>query len=75
MNLIKHGVTFEEGATVDLDPLRWIQPDPFHDAEDERHLLVGTSRMERLLGVVPSERGPRPRIISARRATKRERHA
>ena len=74
-NLRKHGVSFEEAETVDLDPLRWIRPDPFHDAQDERQLLIGTSRMERLLVVVTSQRGRRPRIITARRATKRERHA
>jgi len=37
-----------------------------------RFLLIGYSARERVLVVVTSERGPRPRIISARRATKRE---
>jgi uncharacterized DUF497 family protein len=74
-NLAKHGITFEEAWTVDLDPLRRIRPDPFHDPGDERQLMIGHSSMQQLLVVVTSERGPRPRIISARRATKRERHA
>lgn len=74
-NLAKHGVSFEEAETVDVDPLRKYLPDPFHDPEDERFLLIGHSTLEQLLIVVTSERGPRPRIITARRATKRERHA
>jgi uncharacterized protein len=74
-NLRAHGVAFDEAATVDLDPHRRILPDPFHDIQDNRFLLIGYSSEERLLVVVTSERGPRPRIITARRATKRERHA
>jgi uncharacterized protein len=72
---IEHGITFEEARSVELDPLRRIWPDPVHDAADERWLSVGLSNQQRLLLVVTSERGNPPRIISARRATKRERHA
>ncbi len=72
-NLSKHGVTFEDAATVDLDPLKAFWPDPGRDAADERFLLIGHSSEGQLLVVVTSERGPRPRIISAWRATKRER--
>jgi uncharacterized DUF497 family protein len=74
VNLAKHGVTLEDGASVDLDPLRIIRPDPFHDPVDHRFLMIGHSDSGQLLIVITSERGPRPRIISARRATKRERH-
>ena len=74
-NFFKHGVTFDEAETVDLDPYRKILPDLLHDVEDLRFLMTGYSREENLLVVVTSERGPRPRIITARRATKRERHA
>ena len=74
-NFFKHGVTFPEAETVDLDPYRKFLPDPYHDVEDDRFILIGNSRKARLLFVVTSERGPRPRIITARRATKRERHA
>lgn len=74
-NLAKHGVTFEDAETVDADPLRKSLDDPFHDPYDERQLLIGHSRAGELLVVVVSRRGRRPRIISARRATKRERHA
>ncbi len=75
VNLAKHGVSFEEAETVpDTSLARWI-PDP-RDADDgKRFLITGYSSTGSLLVVVTSEGGPRPRIISARRATKRERHA
>ena len=74
-NLRKHGISFHEAETVDLDPLRRILPDPDSDMEDVRFVMTGYTTEEKLLVVVTSERGPQPRIISARRATKRERHA
>jgi uncharacterized protein len=75
VNFLKHGVTFDEATTVDLDPYRRILPDPSHGPEDARFLLTGYSNGNKLLVVVTSEGGKQPRIISARRATKRERHA
>jgi Uncharacterized protein conserved in bacteria len=74
-NLRKHGVSFEEAATVVEDPLHRSSRDLRHAPSDVRLVVVGHSDQGRLLIVVLSERGPRPRIISARRATKRERHA
>ena len=47
-------------------------PDEEHSAVEERLQTIGWSALGRLLVVVTSARGPRPRIISARRATKRE---
>ena len=72
-NLAKHGVSFEEAATVpDSDDARWFADDT-HSAFDERFRVFGYSDRARLLLVVTSEGGPMPRIISAWRATKRER--
>ena len=74
VNLAKHGVSFEEAKSVpDTDLARWV-PDPRY-ADEDRFLITGASSLGSLLVVVTSERGPRPHIISARRATKRERHA
>ena len=74
VNLARHGVSFEEAKTVpDTGLARWV-PDPRYVDED-RFLITGPSSIGTLLVVVTSERGPRPRIISPRRATKRERHA
>lgn len=72
-NARKHGVTFEEAATVFADPLASIVDDTAHD---DRALILGDSIMQRLLVVVFSEIDEREiRIISARRATKRERRS
>jgi uncharacterized protein len=71
-NFRKHGVTFDEAATVLLDPLAVTFADD-HAAE-ARSITVGHSALARLLVVVTTERhGDRIRIISARRATAKER--
>jgi hypothetical protein len=72
-NKQKHGVTFEEAATVFLDHLALTIPDQFHSTDEERFLMLGESDRRRLLVVAHVERGENIRIISARIATKRER--
>jgi len=42
-NLAKHGVSFEEAATVFGDPLGRIESDPRHSANEERFVLLGLS--------------------------------
>jgi uncharacterized DUF497 family protein len=71
--LAKHGVSFEEAATVFGDPLGRIIPDPRHSSEEERSVLLGYSSSERLLAVMFADRGEAVRLISAREATHRER--
>ena len=73
-NLRKHGVSFEEALTVFADPLAWIFDDPDHSGDESREIIVGHSTRQRLLIVSFMERGRKVRIISARGATKRERH-
>lgn len=72
-NARKHGVTFDEAMTVFADPLAAIFDDDEHSAEEKREIIVGHSAKGRLLLVSFTERGEAVRIISARRATKRER--
>ena len=72
-NLAKHEVSFEEAATVFGDPLGRIVADPRHSPDQERFVLLGLSQDQRLLAVMYVERGETIRIISARRATRRER--
>lgn len=72
-NAGKHGVTFEEAASVFDNPLAVIFADEAHSAGEEREILVGHSAPGRLLLVSYTERGEAVRIISAREATKRER--
>jgi uncharacterized protein len=72
-NLRKHGVTFEDAATVFLDPLAVTYPDPDHSGEEMREITVGHSSKDRVLFLSHTQRGDRTRIIGARRATPRER--
>ena len=72
-NARKHGVTFDEASTVFGDPLALLMPDPDHSEGEERYLLLGMSTRQRLLVVGFAERQPRTRLVSARRATPRER--
>lgn len=69
-NLRKHGVSFSEAATCFLDPEAFTAPD--RDYPD-RFILIGLSRQLRVLFVVSAEAGERIRIISARKASPRQR--
>jgi hypothetical protein len=73
MNFLKHKVSFEEAATVFGDLLGRIITDPRHSSEEERLVLLGHSESRRLVAVMYVERAQKIRIISARRATRRER--
>ena len=64
-NVRKHGVTFEDAATVFQDDLSITVPDPDHSMEEERFITVGVSSQNRLLMVAHTERGDFIRIISA----------
>jgi len=73
-NLKKHGVSFEEAQSVFYDEFAVQFFDEEHSAGEERFLLLGMSTGARLLLVCHCERGGGDiiRIISARKATKRE---
>jgi len=71
-NLKKHGVSFEEAATSLLDPAALAQEDAEAKGEP-RWVLIGLSARARLLTVVYTlRRDDRIRLISARRATRKE---
>jgi len=72
-NLRKHGVSFEEAATVFLDPLAITFPDPDHSDEEAREITIGLTAKHRVMFISHCWRGDRTRIISARRATRKER--
>jgi uncharacterized DUF497 family protein len=72
-NQKKHRVAFGEAASVFADPLAAIFDDEAHSEEELREIIVGHSAENRLLLVSFTERAGVIRIISARRATKRER--
>jgi len=72
-NVGKHGVTFDEAATVFGDSLSLTVYDPDHSYDEDRYITMGTSADGRLLIVSHTDRDDRIRIISARKATRRER--
>lgn len=72
-NLKKHGVSFDEAATVLYDPLAATFDDPDHSMRERRLLSIGYSSRGRLLVVSHTERGGALRIISARLASAKER--
>lgn len=72
-NLEKHGVSFEEAATVFQDPLALIFDDEAHSITERREIIIGHSTRNRLLLVCFTERGDKLRIFSARPATRKER--
>jgi uncharacterized protein len=74
-NLRKHGVCFDEAATAFDDPLFVAFLDPDHSADENRFILMGESAGHRLLVVSYTERRDVLRLISARKATRKERIA
>jgi uncharacterized DUF497 family protein len=71
-NLQKHNVSFEEASTAFADPFSLTIFDPLHSDEEDRFVLLGKTYKNRLVVVVHTERDDRIRIISARKATKKE---
>ena len=72
-NLRKHGISFHEAATIFDDPLAITYPDPDHSESEGRQVTFGESCEHRLLVVSQVERSGNIRIISARKATRKER--
>lgn len=72
-NLKKHAVSFKEAATVLGDPLSITFNDPYYSIDEQRYITIGTSERGRVLIVAHTDRDDRTRIISARKATKKER--
>jgi len=72
-NLRKHRVSFAEAASVFLDRPAFTFSDPDHSGEEDREVTIGLSSKERVLFVSHCERGDRIRVISARKATAKER--
>jgi len=70
----KHGVSFEEAKSVFFDEYAVQFYDEDHSGEEERFIMLGMSNLRRVLVVCHCERsdGHVIRIISARKATKKE---
>ena len=78
-NLAKHGVTFDEAATIFLDTNALDGPDLQHSVSESRFRRLGRSADGRILMVAYTLRSTGHvetiRLISARRASHRERSA
>lgn len=78
-NLRKHGVSFDEAVTVLADPDALDGPDLDHSDHEARFLRLGKSLAKRVLMLAYTNRGSGDaetiRIISARRASRKERAA
>ena len=74
-NRRKHGVSFEEAEGVFSDEHALLVDDPEHSNQEERYILMGLSPRLRILVVVHAYHEPESviRLISARKANKRER--
>jgi uncharacterized protein len=71
-NYKKHGISFEEAATIFNDSLSITFPDPHHSIGESRYVIIGISRFGQLLIVAHTDQGDTIRIISARKATRSE---
>ena len=74
INKSKHGISFEEASTVFYDEEALVRDDPDHSEDEDRFLIIGYSILANMLIVSHCYRDDEEviRIISARKATKRE---
>ena len=73
-NIAKHGIPFRTAILVFADPNRIEKYDEAHSLDEDRYLTIGEiDGTFMVLTVVYTERSEAIRVISARRATKRER--
>ena len=74
INIKKHGISFSEACSVFYDENAVLFDDPDHSDDEERFILIGISENEKLCLVCHCYRESDKviRIISARKATKKE---
>ena len=80
VNFMKHGVSFEEAATIFSDPDGLDWEDVTHSTQEKRYKRLGESTEGKILIVVYTVRRLTDaketiRLISARRASRKERKA
>lgn len=74
INQKKHGISFDEASSVFYDDLAILFDDPEHSQEEDRFILLGMSEAANVCIVCHCYRASETviRIISARKATKKE---
>lgn len=73
LNATKHGVSFEEAASVFQDSFLITFFDEVYSEVEDRFISIGFSERQRLLLVIHTDRERTIRLISARVATRKER--
>jgi len=71
-NIKKHGISFDEAATIFDDPMFITVIDEEHSIDEERYITIGLSTYGKLLLVAHTDRQGKIRLISARKATKKD---
>ena len=74
LNRRKHGIRFSDAEGVLFDPHALTEEDQAADGE-QRYVTIGLDSLGRVLVVVYTYRGDDIRLISARRATRKERRS
>ena len=68
----KHGIENSESEEAFFDEHKVILRDPPHSQDEERFILLGKTKKEKLLFVVFAKRGQKLRVIFARKVNKKE---
>ncbi|MFH1671534.1 MAG: BrnT family toxin [Candidatus Portnoybacteria bacterium] len=73
-NLEIHNVSDEECEEIFFDPKKKILKDILHSTSEGRYVLIGKTKLKRLLFLVFTIRKDKIRVISARNLNKKEKH-
>lgn len=73
-SLQKHGVTDEESEETFFDSGKRIFKDTVHSENEDRYVLIGQTKQEKILFIVFTKRKNKIRIISSRLLNKKEKH-
>ncbi len=69
----KHQVSDGECEEIFFDPNKKIAKDAFHSVNEDRHIIIGRTKLQRILFLVFTIRKNKVRVISARDLNKKER--
>ena len=72
-NFLKHRVSDGECEEIFFDPNKKIAKDNFHSAKEDRYIIIGRTKLQRILFLVFTIRKNKVRVISARDLNKKER--
>ena len=71
-NWLKHQITNSESEEIFYDDQKIILKDVVHSEDEDRYIILGSTKNYKLLFVVFTKRNNKVRIISARMADKKE---